>query len=374
MRIAMLGHKRIPSRLGGIEIVVEELAVRMAEMGHDVYIYNRNTGEKGQKTYKGVNIIEIPTFKKSSLNAMVYSLIATVRLLFRRYDVVHYHAEGPCVMLWLVKLFGKKTVATIHGLDWQRAKWGNFATKYLLLGEQMAAKYSDALIVLSKNMHNYFKQTYNRESILIPNGVNSPEIRQANLISKYGLSHKDYILFLARITPEKGLDYLLEAFYRIKTDKKLIIAGSLDDGSVYVTSIRKKAANDPRVKFVGFVEGQELDELFSNCYLYVLPSDIEGMPISLLEAVSFKTRVLVSDISENIELLNGYGNTFEKSNVDSLEEKLVNILNNPELYDVDFKPNQHENETQKQIESILAKHDWNTVTRDTLKLYESVIS
>ena len=175
MKIAMIGHKRIPSREGGVEIVVEELATRMVEKGHSVTVYNRKgkhvSGGKtvNLKDYKGVKIKSVPTFENGKLNAIVYSVIATFLALFGRYDVIHFHAEGPCSMIWLPHLFGIHTVATIHGLDWQRAKWGGFATKFLKFGEKTAAKYADELIVLSEGSRDYFKKTYGRETVFIPN-------------------------------------------------------------------------------------------------------------------------------------------------------------------------------------------------------------
>lgn len=164
LRIAMIGHKRIPSREGGVEIVVDELSSRMVKLGYEVHAYNRygrhTAGKKFDqrrgKYYNGIRLITIPTPKASSLNAIVYSFFAAIRALFGRYDVLHFHAEGPCTMLWIPKLFGIRVVATIHGLDWQRSKWGNFATKVLQFGEKSAVKYSDELIVLSKNMQDYF--------------------------------------------------------------------------------------------------------------------------------------------------------------------------------------------------------------------------
>ena len=189
MKVAMIGHKRVPSREGGIEIVVEELSTRMVKQGIQVDIYNRSghnvagskydKNNKKLKNYKGCHIFKIPTFQNKKLNAVVYSFIATVRALFRHYDVIHFHAEGPCSMIWLPHLFGIRTVATIHGLDWQRSKWGRFATKYLKFGEKAAAKYADEIIVLSKNVQQYFKDTYDRDTVYIPNGINKMEIREA---------------------------------------------------------------------------------------------------------------------------------------------------------------------------------------------------
>lgn len=315
MKIAMIGHKRIPSREGGIEIVVEELATRMVQAGHEVDVYNRsghhvsgkendNDTEKKRKTYKGIRIITIPTFQHKKLNAVVYSFLATIRALFGGYDVIHYHAEGPCSMLWIPHLFGIKTVATIHGLDWQRSKWGGFATWFLMFGERIAAKYADELIVLSANMQKYFKDTYGRQAVLIPNGVMKPEIRSdAQIRAKWGLTKDSYILFLARIVPEKGLHYLLDAYKEIVTEKRLVIAGGSSHTDEYLEEIKKRASEDQRILLTGFVQGELLEELYSNAYIYVLPSDVEGMPISLLEAMSYGNCCLISDIAENMEVV-----------------------------------------------------------------------
>ena len=339
MKIAMIGHKRVPSREGGVEVVVEELSTRLVKLGHQVDIYNRkgkNVQDKNAdkdkqklKEYKGARIITIPTINKKGVDALIYSFFATVRALFGKYDVLHYHAEGSCTMLWIPHLFKKRIVVTIHGLDWQRSKWGGFATKYIKFGEKCAAKYADEIIVLSKGVQKYFKETYNRDTNFIPNGVNKPEIKDANIIKeKYGLEKDSYILFLARIVPEKGLHYLIDAFKQINTDKKLVIAGGASHTNDYLEDIKKKVAEDDRIIMTGFVQGDELAELFSNCCLYCLPSDVEGMPISLLEAMSYGCNCLVSDIEENTQVCGEYAKTFEKRNVEDLKEKLEYCLIN----------------------------------------------
>ena len=274
LRIAMIGHKRIPSREGGVEIVVEELAVRMAAKGHKLDAYNRyghhvsgkkydeEYGRGDRKFYKGIRVRIIPTFRTSKLNAIVYSFFATIRALFTPYDIIHYHAEGPCAMLWLPKIFRKRIIVTIHGLDWQRAKWGNFASFVIKFGEKMAAKYADEVIVLSENVQQYFKDTYGRDTVFIPNGIARPEIKPAQLIQeKYGLEKDGYFLFLARIVPEKGLHYLIEAFRKIDTDKKLVIAGGNSQAVSYMEKIHKMAAEDDRIIMTDFVQGQTLEEL-----------------------------------------------------------------------------------------------------------------
>lgn len=200
-------------------------------------------------------------------------------------------------MLWLTKLFGISTVATIHGLDWQRSKWGNFASHMLKLGEKTAALHADEVIVLSHNMQDYFQETYGRKTRFIPNGINRPILKgDSEIKAKYGLEKDGYILFLARIVPEKGLHYLLHAFEQIETDKKLVIAGGSSHSQEYVQEMVDLAAKDSRVIMTGFVQGEVLEELYSNAYCFVLPSDIEGMALGLPEAMSYGNCCIASNI------------------------------------------------------------------------------
>ena len=373
-RVVMIGHKRIPSREGGVEIVVEQLAVRLAEKGWSVEVYNRyghhvsgkkydeDYGRNERKFYKNVRIRIIPTFQTSKLNAIVYSFLGTLRALFGRFDIFHYHAEGPCATLPLAKLFGKKTIATIHGLDWQRSKWGNFASAVLKFGEKMAAKYADEVIVLSKNVQQYFWENYNRKAVFIPNGIEKPSKIPAQLIKeKYGLDENGYILFLARMVPEKGVHYLIEAFRLVETDKKLVIAGGNSQAVEYMSRIKAMAALDERVIMTDFVSGQILEELYSNAYVYVLPSDIEGMAISLLEAMSYGNCCLVSDIPENTEVIEDHGYTFKQGDVLDLKVQLEYLLVNLDEV-VAWK--------EKSADFICRKYNWDKVVEETIDLYQ----
>ena len=370
MKIAMIGHKRIPSREGGIEIVVEELASKMVAEGHDVYVYNRaghhvsgaeNDIQVGD-TYKGIHIITVPTSEKKSLNATIYSILATLHAIFHHYDVIHYHASGSCAMLWLPHFLGIRTVATIHGIDSQRAKWGGFATRYLEFGEKCAAKYADELIVLSEGNKKYFKEKFGREATLIPNGIGKPEILEAQAITEqFGLKKDEYILFLARIVPEKGLHYLIKAYKQINTDKKLVIVGGTSHSNDYVSKIKRAAREDDRIMLLGFQQGQILEELYSNAYVYVLPSDVEGMPISLLEAMSYGNCCLVSDINETASVVEDKGLTFKKGDVEDLKEKLIQLLDNKqEVHSYKITAAEH----------VLSKYNWDDVVARTVNLYK----
>lgn len=267
-------------------------------------------------------------------------------------------------MLWIPKIFGIRVVATIHGLDWQRAKWGNFASSVLKFGEKMAAKYADEIIVLSENIQQYFLDTYHRETHFIPNGISRPVLREPDLIRQnYGLEKDGYILFLARLVPEKGLHYLIEAFSQIETELRLVIAGGSSHSVEYMERVKKMASEDDRIIMTDFVQGQILQELYSNAYVFVLPSDIEGMALSLLEAMSYGNCCLVSDIPENVEVVEQYAAVFEKSNVDDLRAKLEMMISNPQMV-AEYKAGSGD--------FIVKKYNWDTVVTQTRKLYENI--
>ncbi|MBQ7775718.1 MAG: glycosyltransferase family 4 protein [Lachnospiraceae bacterium] len=369
LKIAMLGHKRIPSREGGVEIVVEELSTRMVKLGHEVTCYNRKghhvSGSEfdgcNLKEYKGVKLKSVFTVNCKGLAAMTSSVFGAICCAFGNYDVVHFHAEGPCAMLWLPKLFGKRCIATIHGIDWKRAKWGGFASKYIKFGEKVAVKYADEIIVLSKNVQKYFEDTYRRKTVFIPNGVNRPVIKNANEIKAlFGLDKDEYILFLGRLVPEKGIHYLIESFKSVKSDKKLVIAGGSSDTDDFMQELKELAKKDERIIFTGFVQGNVLEELYSNAYIYVLPSDLEGMPLSLLEAMSYGNCCLVSDIEECVEVVEDKAVVFEKENVEDLRVKLEYLCTQPINVD-GYKDSASD--------FICSKYDWDEVVQETMKLY-----
>ncbi len=365
----MLGHKRIPSREGGIEIVVEELATRMVTLGHKVTCYNRsghhvsgkNFDGGKRKAYKGVRLRSVLTLDKKGLAAMTASVSGAICAAFGKYDVVHFHAEGPCAMLWLPKLFGKRCIATVHGLDHQRAKWGKLASTYIMMGEKCAVKYADEIIVLSEGVQEYFLDTYGRETRFIPNGVNRPIIRNAEIIkNKFGLEKDSYILFLGRLVPEKGLRYLIKAFKQVDTEKKLVIAGGSSDTDEFTKELKELARDDSRIIFTGFVQGKELDELYSNAYVYTLPSDLEGMPLSLLEAMSYGNCCLVSDIDECASVVEDKAFVFKKSDVADLQSKLQKACDDKE---------QVQKYKDEAADYICQKYNWDDVVEKTLNLY-----
>lgn len=374
MKVAMVGHKVIPSRRGGIENVLTSLCPLLAEKGIDVTCYNRSSdkveneyiGTVKDKKYKGVTLKNAWTINRKGLSAMVASFTAAICATFGNFDIVHFHAEGPCAAMWIPKMFGKKCVATVHGLDWQREKWGKgFASRYIKFGERVMVKCADKIIVLSESARQYFKETYNRDTVLIHNGIDKPNKKEAEKITKiYGLSKDEYICIVSRLTAEKGVHYLIDAYNSIKTNKKLVIAGDTSDTDEYVEMLKQKASGNPNIIFTGFISGGVLTEIYSNAYVVTLPSDIEGMSLSLLEALAYGNAVLCSDIPENTLVTESKAMHFRKSNVEDLAEKLQAMCDDEKIV----------RELKNGVDDfILSKYNWNDVADSTYDLYKKVL-
>ena len=372
-RVAIIGHKFIPSRDGGVEVVVSNLAPHLAEAGYEVTCYNRTSRQARKlrkqgtlaREYRGVHLIWTPTLDRRGLAAVSSSVLATIMAAFSRFDLVHFHAEGPCVFCWLPRLMGKKVVVTVHGLDHKRQKWGKFASAYILRGEKAAVRHAHSIIVLNTSMQEYFLREYGRDTVLIPNGVEPAEIRPAReIIEQFGLVSRGYILFVGRLDPGKGIHYLIDAYRKLHTDKKLVIAGGSSDTDDYVKQLHEMAGDTPSIIFTGFLQGPVLEELYSNAHLYVLPSDHEGMPLSLLEAMNYGCCCVTSDIRECTAVLNGCGLTFPRGNAEALRETLQNLCDHPD---------QAEAYRSEAREVISSKYTWQEITEQTDRLYRRLL-
>lgn len=367
--VAMFGQKRL-TREGGIEIVVKELCSRMVQSGIKVTCYNRSGHHVSGAEYDDLDANNnkeicqkyVPTIEKKGLAAVSSSFFAALYSAFGKYDVVHIHAEGPAFFSWIPKILGKKVVVTVHGIDWQREKWkSGFGSKFIRQGEKNAVKYADEIIVLSQGVQKYFEENYGRKTIFIPNGVNRPQVRHAEIINKeFDLTKDSYILFLGRLVPEKGIKYLIEAFKNVETDKKLVIAGGSSDTDEFANELRELAKDDDRILFTGFVQGEKLDELYSNAYIYTLPSDLEGMPLSLLEAMSYGNCCLVSDIEECASVVEDHALIFHKFNVEDLKNRLQEACDHPDMV---------KRYQEQAADFICKKYNWDEVVEKTLELY-----
>lgn len=358
----MFGIKGIPVPAGA-ENVAEHIGSRLVHRGHEVTVYVRtHYTPRELKEYKGMRLVHLPSIPTKNLDAITHSFLACLHVLLTRPDIVHIHSTGNSIFALLPRLFGIKTVVQSHGLDWQRAKWGAFAKLYLRLTDYSTVYFPNAITAVSWKMTNHYQQLTKRKINYIPNGVPLLERRPPDLIRTYGLKGDDYIFFAARFVPEKGAHYLTEAFRRINTNKKLVLAGDGSYGDPYATKLKAQA--DERIIFPGFVRGPLLQEFLSNAYLYVLPSEIEGLSTGLLEAMSYGNCVLVSDIEENIEVAGEAGYTFKSGSVDDLELKLRNLLDNDVLVKL------YRNCSGEHVRS---RFDWEKITDQFEALYSSLI-
>lgn len=366
MKIAMIGQKGIPSRSGGIEIHVEEIAKRLVKKGCDVDVYCRKSYcDKRKKTFDGVRTIFTPYINTKCLDAITHSFSSLIHALFGHNDIVHFHALGPSALAFIAKLTGKKVVCTVHGLDWKRSKWGGFSRCFLKFGEYCTARFADRTISVSESLIGYYREKYKKNIDYIKNGVEIKECVQPKIIDeKWKLAYNSYFLYLGRLVPEKGIHYLIDAYKKLNTEKKLVIAGGSSHSDDYEKELHQKAGDDENIIFTGFVQGRIFEELMSNAFVYVLPSDIEGMPISLLEAMSYGKLCLASDIEENKAVISKCGITFKHGDVNNLTEKMGIIISDERKLNISPTPI---------IEYIKNNFDWDDIVDRTYELYDELM-
>lgn len=338
MKIAMIGQKGIPGIYGGIERHVEQLSRDLVKRGNTVTVYTRPYyTPKELHSYHGIRLVSLPTIRSKHFDAITHTFLATLHALWQPYDIVHYHGVGPALLAFIPRLFRPKmkVIVTFHCIDRRHQKWNLFARFVLWLGEHAAVYFPHETIVVSKTLRAYCKKQFGRETTYIPNGIPmEPNPRTSALIrKKFGLVSNNYILAVSRLIPHKGIHYLISAYRQLRTKKQLVIVGDGFYTDSYVQELKKLAGNDPRIVFTGFQSGKTLAELFVHAYLFVLPSETEGLPIALLEAASYGTCILASNIPENMEVIRAGGNligyTFQNKNAQDLAKKLRELLRQP---------------------------------------------
>jgi glycosyltransferase involved in cell wall biosynthesis len=327
VRIGMIGLKGVPFP-AGIENFTEQIGSRLAERGHHVVVYVRPYVQVGT-TFRGMTIRRLPSINTKHLDALSHTILASFDALFQDVEILHYHALGPSVFSWVPRLRGRKTIAHVHGLDWQRAKWSGFASACLRAAEYSAIYAPDRTIAISTTLKHYLETKYHRPVDYVPTGVEHYVYREPQEIRQFGLEREGYVLFLSRLVPEKGCHHLLEAYKRVATDRPLVVAGGGTHTDDYVKEL--KAIAGPNVIFTGEVRGRLLEELFSNAYLYVLPSEVEGLAHTILQALSYGRCVLASDIEPNVEALGECGVTFKSRDVSDLAQALTRLLASPDV-------------------------------------------
>jgi glycosyltransferase involved in cell wall biosynthesis len=365
MKIAMIGQKGIPATYGGVERHVEEIATRLVDRGHRVTVYSRLYYSHHHGPYRGVENKRLPSVHTKHFDAISHCAAATLHSLASRYDIVHFHALGPSIFSFLPRIFGARTVVTIHGLDWQRGKWGRFASSFLRFCEKPSVHFPNRTIVVSKTLARYFWEKHDAGTVVIPNGTNPGTFRLPNKIKRWGLDRQPYILFVGRLVPEKGCHYLIDAFRQVKTDMRLVMAGGSSFSDEYVQSLERLREGDERVQMIGYVYGEVLEELWSNAYMVVQPSILEGLSISLIEALSFGRCVLVSDIPENLEVVEDSAVTFRSRDVEDLRAKLQLCVDHSAMVGA----------TADRCRTLAEeRYSWPRLVEATERVYQSVLS
>src|SRR3989339_510429 len=373
MRIAMIGQKGVPAIYGGIERHVEELSVELVKQGHDVLVYARSWfTNKNIKNYQGIKIKHTPTLRTKHLDAIVHTFTSTIHaLLFQKPDIIHYHGVGPALLSWIPRVFSPKTkvVVTMHCLDRYHQKWGFFARFMLRMGEWAGCAFAHQVISVSKTIQNYCLNEYQKPTTYIANGVKASEHQNYSLIDEWDLKPKKYLLMVSRLVKHKGAHYLLEAWQiarqqnpELLKDYKLAIVGDAVFTDSYVSELHQIARGDNSIVFTGWQKGQELAELYANTTLLVHPSENEGLPITVLQAMSYAKPVLVSDIPEHREVINNPEFWFHNADTYSLAQKIAELIQKPEL----LKSN-------GEINKMLAEknYNWKDIAKQTTKLYSS---
>lgn len=359
----MIGQKGVPATFGGIERHVDEISRRLVRRGHDVSVFCRLYYTPSDASLDGVRLLRRPSIHTKHLDTATHVAVATLESMLRRYDIVHFHALGPSAFAWLPRLSGSRTVVTVHGLDWQREKWGKIASWVLRQCEGPAAKFPNRTIVVSRTLRDYFREHHHCDAAFIPNGTVMPTPRPAKKILQLGLQPGKYVLFVGRLVPEKGVHFLCEAFAKIPTDLKLALVGGLSFSQEYVQLLRGYESD--RIKLLDYVFGEGLEELWSNAYMVVQPSTVEGLSIALLEALSYGRCVLISDIPENLEVAEDVAVSFRSKDVGDLREKLEALIHDPaRVKSFEKRARQH----------IQLNYSWDKVVENTETLYKDLLA
>ncbi len=359
MKIVVLGTRGIPDIQGGVETHCEALYPRIAQLGHEIILITRSPYVINHATeYQGVRLRHLYAPKIKSLEAIIHGLLGVMVAFSLKPDVLHIHAIGPALVIPFARLLGLKVVMTHHGADYERQKWGKLAKCMLKLGEKFAARYANQIIVISKTIQQSLKLKYNRDSILIYNGVN-PAIKstETDYLDSLSIKPQQYIIAVGRFVEEKGFHDLITAFATLKnTSYQLVLVGDADHKTEYSEKLIQ-LAKDNQVVLTGFIKGEKLKQIYSHAKLFVLPSYHEGLPIALLEAMSYGLKVLVSDIPAHIEVNLPDDYYFTLGNTESLANKLHELLISTE--GVDYS-------------TLLGKYNWDEITLQTVNVYEGI--
>jgi glycosyltransferase involved in cell wall biosynthesis len=372
MKIAVIGPKGLPPKQGGIEHYCAELYPRLVAAGCVVDLYARSsyTGQPwySQSEFQGIRVISLPSVPIRGVDALIGSGLAVLSILTKRYDVVHFHALGPALFSGIPKIFSRaKVVVTCHGLDWQRAKWGRSSSRLIKIGEHVAIRYADRIVGVSEALQGYFLDTYGKDVAYIPTAPakyldSDPRFRY---VQSLGLRPRKYVLFLGRLVPEKRPDLLIRAFQDLQPQGwKLAFIGGNSDASSFQTHLQELAQPNPDILFLGEQKGRRLAELVRGAGFFVLPSDLEGLPLAMLEAMFEQIPVVASDIPPHQQLVGkDRGLLFAAGNFTACAKALNWAIQHPRQMRVMAETAQ---------QHVQYRYSWSDIARAHLSLYQNL--
>jgi len=364
MKISIIGINGIPAQHGGFETCVDNTSTRLAARGHQLVVYCRRRNIKlKDKFYKGVRLIKLPSIGSKHLETISHSFISAIHLLFKKCDVIHIYGVGSSIFSPFLKILGKKIVVSVDAIDWERKKWGRLARWYLRNSAFFAIKYADEIIVDSKVVQRFYKEKFNKNTVYIPYGAFAGRKCDEKALGKFGLKKDKYLLFVGRLIPEKGVHYLINAYKELNTELELVIVGGDWFTTKYIDSL-KDMAQGSRVRFLGFVYGEDYNNICSGAYLYIQPSEIDGTSPALLAAMGFGNCVVVNGIPENLETIGDAGLSYRKNDSEDLREKLKYLIANPE------KVMEYRKKAENRVRYY---YDWDRVSKAIEEVYETVI-
>ncbi|MCF8069438.1 MAG: glycosyltransferase family 4 protein [Desulfobacterales bacterium] len=364
MKIFVTGTRGIPNIPGGVEKHCQELYPIISSLGHEIILATRSSYvEQNIEEWNGVKLVKCYAPKIKSMEAIIHTLIALIKARWYSPDVVHVHAVGPALLIPFARLLGLKVVFTNHGPDYDRQKWNGIAKAVLRIGEKVGGIFAHEIIVISNVIKKIILKRCNRNANLIYNGVPVPKKSdKTDYLDQVGVKPHEYIIAVARFVPEKGLHNLIEAFKTLDTDLKLVIAGDADHETEYSHELKEIASTDSRIILTGYITGETLNQIFSYANLFVLPSYHEGLPIALLEAMSYGLPVLVSDIPANMEVGLSKHRYFKCGDIYDLKNKMANILKS-EISEIE------KSEIENQIKT---NYNWREIAIKTVNVYKRV--
>jgi glycosyltransferase involved in cell wall biosynthesis len=365
MKIFVTGTRGIPDIPGGVEKHCQELYPRISARGNEVAIATRSSYiHSDDLQWQNIRLIKSFAPRLKSLEAILHTFFALLKARSLHPDVVHIHAIGPALLTPVARLLGYRVVITNHGPEYDRQKWGKLAKSVLRFGEKLGGTFANEVIVISSIIQGIIRERCHREGNLIYNGVPLPQkSRETNFLNEHGIESGKYLLAVARFVPEKGLHDLVDTFKKVDSNNKLVIAGDADHETDYSKRLRESASKDNRIILTGYITGEELNQVYSHARLFVLPSYHEGLPISLLEAMSYGLPVLVSDIPANKEVKLPKERYFKCGDIDDLKEKIEGLL-------LSHMTENEQKNIRKQIEQ---KYNWDKIADQTIKVYEKVL-